>query len=369
MRVGSRIAWLRRRWYVPVVTTLGVPLVAAAIGGAVSTSYSARGLFVVAAGSDRSPSEAQKLGATYADLIPQDSRLTAAIASAIDTTPKDVRNHLVVDAIANTQLLDARYVGRTRRQAIDAVAALDASITGSTPRSPSILPRSVILVRLPDEASAVTSRSPTELPVAALLGMLLGMALVSVLERADARIDDRDDLAEETPAVVSTVALDAPGHLRSVVGRWSRLGKGPATNVVLVPATPRARALSGRLLEMLSTTGATAGVPLVALTDRPPEGVDEDDPRPVLRVSRTSVPGDVDGTDVAVTLADVVVLVVDAGASRRQVRAALSGLAELAVAPNWALLGPSLPTHGPVTAGGSNETEIVTETPEWPKVY
>jgi capsular exopolysaccharide synthesis family protein len=208
LRTGLRAGWIRRRWWVPLLTVL----VATTIGGVVaanrSFSYTSTMVFVVPSTPDTeiSPDGAQRLASTYSALLLNDDLIARAVGRAVNREPADVKRTLTAVNPVNTALVRVTYTGRTRAEALAGVTALQASMTGPKPASPAIRPNSVLPVQ---EAQV---RAPPSLMMslvlAALFGLCAGAVLVIALERSDVRVDGTAVLEDYLPDVpiLGTVA-------------------------------------------------------------------------------------------------------------------------------------------------------------------
>jgi Mrp family chromosome partitioning ATPase/capsular polysaccharide biosynthesis protein len=210
VRTGLRAGWIRRRWWIPVLTVI----VATAIGGFVADSrpgsYNATMVFVVQSKASKispiSPDGAQRLASTYAALLLNDDLIAQAIGGQVRREPGDVKGRLAAVNPVNTALIRVSYAGRSRVEALTGMRALEGAITGSRPASPVVLAGSVRTV----QAAQVTAPSSpmSSLLLAALLGLCAAIVIVIALERSDMRVDDTAILEEHIPdiPVLGTVA-------------------------------------------------------------------------------------------------------------------------------------------------------------------
>lgn len=207
MTTGLRAGWIRRRWWVPVLTMV----VAMTIGGLVSyirpASYSASMVFVVGSnGTGISPDQAQDLASTYAALLAEDDLIAQAVSRAVKRRPGELKTRLAAANPVNTALIRVTYQGTSESEALAGMAALEDALTSSPPASPAIRSRSV----LPVQAAKVTGPSSPLVAIilGAMFGLCAGAVLVIALERSDVRVDDRNLLAEHVPdiPVLGTVA-------------------------------------------------------------------------------------------------------------------------------------------------------------------
>lgn len=210
MRTGLRAGWIRRRWWVPVLTVL----VATAIGGVVAAnrpgSYTATMVFVVPSTPGRdagiSPDGAQRLASNYAALLPDDDLIARAVAGAVKREPAYVNGRLSAVNPVNTAIVRATYAGRTRAEAFAGIRALQAALTSPKPASPAVRSKTVLPVQ---EARVTAPSSPMmSLGLAALFGLCAAAVLIIALERADVRVDGTAVLEDYLPdiPILGTVA-------------------------------------------------------------------------------------------------------------------------------------------------------------------
>jgi hypothetical protein len=152
VRIGLRAGWIRRRWWVPVLTVV----VATVIGGAVAAnrpgSYTASVVFVVPVtpGPEGiSPDGAQRLASTYAALLLEDDLIAQAVAGAVNREPAEVRRRLTAVNPVNTALVRVTYRGDTSAEALAGVRGLQDSLTGPKPVSRAVRPNSVSPIQAP----------------------------------------------------------------------------------------------------------------------------------------------------------------------------------------------------------------------------
>jgi capsular exopolysaccharide synthesis family protein len=207
--MGLRAGWIRRRWWVPVLTVI----VATVIGGVVAAnrpgSYTSSIVFVVPATPGLkgiSPDGAQRLASTYAGLLLDDDLIAQAVSRAVKREPGDVKRRLTAVNPVNTALVRITYRGNTSAEALAGVTALQDSLTGPKPVSPAVRPNSVLTI----QAARVTAPPGpmTALLLAAIFGVCAAAVLIIALERSDTRVDDTAVLEEHFPdiSILGTVA-------------------------------------------------------------------------------------------------------------------------------------------------------------------
>jgi capsular exopolysaccharide synthesis family protein len=210
VRTGLRAGWIRRRWWIPVLTVI----VATVIGGFVANSrpgsYTATMVFVVPSRASEvspiSPDGAQRLASTYAALLLNDDQIAQAIGGQVRREPADVKGRLTAVNPVNTALIRVTYAGRSKAEAFTGMTALQAALTSPRPASPVVLPGSVRTVEAAQVATPSSARS--SLLLAALFGLCAAVVIVLALERSDLRVDDTATLEEHLPdiPVLGTVA-------------------------------------------------------------------------------------------------------------------------------------------------------------------
>lgn len=284
---------------------------------------------------------ATRLARTYAGILADDSTLAGAVAKELDTTADHVRDHVTISNDASTSLLRIDYQAPTKSAAVAGAVAFARAVSGDPPASPNLAAGALRVVRLPTASGGGAAPKPSNrkvIPVGIIFGLILGLILVLARERADRRIDDPADLADElgVPATaLRTLGDDAAGTL---LRRWQAIdGDRPTTRVALVSAdvtggsdTARLDAVATRLAAAgrethIETTVRHAGRDFATSGD--PDGV-------VVMVPNGS------GPEGAAMASDLVVLIVGEGARASTVRATSSGLSGLGRAPVWALLAP-----------------------------
>ena len=250
MRVGLRAGWIRRRWWVPVLTVL----VATAIGGFVSAnrpgSYTSSMVFVVPSPPEGiSPDGAQRLASTYSGLLLDDDLIAQAVGGAVHREPGDVKRRLTAVNPVNTALMRVTYKGDTRGEALTGVKALQAGLTGPKPVSPAVRRNSVITVQ--EARVTAPPGAMTALVLAAIFGLCGAAVLMIALERSDTRVDGTavlEDYFPDVPILGTVAPLGRHGGIpvrdqpfspaaegfQSVRVALERLGLGTQVEVVVV---------------------------------------------------------------------------------------------------------------------------------------
>jgi capsular polysaccharide biosynthesis protein len=160
--------------------------------------YRATSVLVVpiAAGSlGVSANDSNTLAATYADLLPEDHRVIRYTARKIGASEHEVRQDLTVVNDFGTSLLRVRFKGSDSSTALRGAHAIATAVTGRSPVTTQIVPRSISLVR-PAQAPSGAGSTHLALPAGIALGLLLGIVMFLVAERGDARVDTVEELNE-----------------------------------------------------------------------------------------------------------------------------------------------------------------------------
>jgi hypothetical protein len=302
-----------------------------------AASYSTEGIAVVAANPVLTPDQAIRLAVTDAVLIPRDAAIARSVARSLQTTPKDVRSRLSVFNDPATAILRIEYSGATASEALAGATAVLRSIAGPRPVSPNIAAGSIQIVRLPTPPAA-SRTAPTLVAIGVILGLALGSILLVAWERADPRIDDLDDLS----AVAAGPAVSFDALTRAAAGalleRWRKLGGGSSVSVALVPVTEGLEPTVDELAHALARVDETAVV-AAPVTSRSllPRGLG-------MSLVVGGVPGGPRAGEGVASACDLTVLVVERGTRRADLHLALEVLHRFGVRPAWAiLLSPGSP--------------------------
>jgi hypothetical protein len=318
---------LRRRGWLLIAATVAVAGCAYLIASARGITHSAEGVAVVAANTRLTPDQANRLAVTYAVLIPKDEATAERVAGALGTTTTQVQRRLTVFNPPNTAVLQIDYDGTSARNARAGVAAVLLAISGASPASPNIAPRSVGVVRYPQRASS-SSGVKTLVPIGLILGLALGALLLAAWERADPRIDDVDDLAGEAGCPASTLEAISDSGATALIARWAALGPRASARVALVPVT---RGVERRLQEVARrlARGQPTGAGAEHRTRQPWAGD--------VSLILGSVPEGGFAGEMLAMNCDLTVLVVNKGTRRIVLRTALDVLSKFGIAPAWAI--------------------------------
>ncbi|MCB0997405.1 MAG: hypothetical protein KDB21_20070 [Acidimicrobiales bacterium] len=221
-RLDSILPALRRRWWVIVVATVLVAVVASQAAGLEANTYSSTSVWFVPSGADdEGPGDAYAatlLAASYAEVVSNDDALQRIIGGAAEMPVDEVEDHLTATRLGNTALVRITFAqADSVEQAVAAFEAMSdqlAAGTGSIPEG--------TLLPLSEEPEVKQERRYLESAgwIGGILGFFFGVALVVLLERADPRIDN----AEQLRALLHIPATDldraSPATLTVVLARW-----------------------------------------------------------------------------------------------------------------------------------------------------
>jgi capsular polysaccharide biosynthesis protein len=206
--------------------------------------------------------EAQKLAASYAGIITDDTRIAQAVGDATGLTPGEARGLIHTTSRSNTAVIDVEVTADGPDKAVAGLRALVEGITNPTPVSPAITPGTLVAARQVEEATKIGDLPPAL--TGAVLGLLLGVVAAIALARADRRADHIDDLAVlvQCPVTAVSEADDqaSASELAAIVQRWDRVL--PGDDLVLLPVGRSVEGDAWRVLHRLSHAGQVAGVPL-----------------------------------------------------------------------------------------------------------
>jgi len=277
-----------------------------------------------------------KLATTYAGLLPEDSQVIKYVARRSNLSQDDVRHGLTVTNDQNSAVIRVRFRAKDAGSAAAAARAFATAVSGPSPVSDSIAPRSLSIVKMPDPGDAPAGHSTKTVAIGLILGLALGILLLIAWERADPRFDSPRRLSEGLGSPVSEFDLMSAGSVVALIDRWHRLtGHSPA-RVAVLAAVPRAELVVGSVIDRLAEAALDDGR---AVTDgRGASGFG-----PVtIDGTLTLVAGGTPGTEAAgerlAAPADMTVLVVPRGTRGAKVSRALALLDQFAVKPEWALL-------------------------------
>lgn len=331
---------LRRRGWVVVLAAVLVTVTSYFVGSHRQGTYSAEAVAVVAANRQLTPDQANRLALTDASLIPKDTAIASAVARSLGTTTSDVLDRISVFNEPGTALLRVRYRGTSAGNAVTGARAVVTSIAGSRPVSPNIAPRSISIVRIPNDASS-SKDIKTLVVIGAALGLALGALLLVAWERTDPRVDDLEDLSSEVRCPTSSVDNLSDAAATALLERWRELSGASGMSVAMLPASRDLEEHLPNLARELAAADNTGQT--VVASNRPasragavPTTAHRTTGGPTLIVG--GVPGSgAAGQGVALEC-DLTVLVTEQGTRWKDVRKALDVLREFGIAPAWAIL-------------------------------
>lgn len=294
--------------------------------------------------------DASDLALTYAQLLPQDPTVVAAVAKVTHQSPSTVRKAMTVRAQPNTALMKISYSARSSSVALAGARAFADAVAGKKPVSPLIGAGTIAPVSLPapdDVSRASTTRA---LLTAGFIGCVLGVVLALSRRRASRPITDSAALASALDCPVQEDVTLSPRVAELLMNRWSDLSQAVSPRVALLAVDASASAVSSVLKSF-----AERGLPRLKPAQHGPR--EHDNPRGLITAAPvTSRDGFDEQTAEVLLEADLIVLAVPVGLSADRLDQVLRQLAELGVAPSWAFL-----THGSATRRRAGTQLLVPE--------
>lgn len=345
---------LRRRGWVLLVAVVVATTFAYIVASRHSETYTAESTAVVTAvpHSLLTSDQTGTLAGTYAVLIPKDTAVLGAVATALGTSKSDVQSRISVFATTGTALLTIDYRGTNAANSIAGATAALKAITGEHPVTANIIPGSVGAVQAPTDATASKSVA-VFVAVGAIIGIALGLLLMVVWERVDPRIDRPEDLSQEIGSPTSPVSAISPSGADALIARWKVLVDHGPSRIALVPVTVDVQADLPKVALRFSQAhgnGSQIRGTGARRTRRPqthdqvPDSEDLTQPRGYS--APTVIVCQVPSADLtalqSIMDCDLVVLVARQGTPRAALRESLDSLTEFGVSPKWAIfLGTS----------------------------
>lgn len=325
MRIGGvRLGWLRRRWWLLVLSTVGVAAVAAAVSLSAPVTYTAESVLVVRSGAtENTPgnaNEANRLSITYSALIPEDTQIADRVAQALNVPRSDVTGHITGINDANTSILRLRYTADDSSQAVDGARALADALVGPSPASSNF--NGLSLSRLPDDAKS-SSTADTTIPTGAVLGFLLGLVLIVLWERVDGRFDGVGEVQAHVACPVTPLEELSHASIEVLLKRWYSLANSANAQIAVLPAVADSKLNTAAIVSVFD-----------GVLDRISENSGD---RDRLRLVGG---GPVGGTDVGELVAqasNLTVLVVPARMKASRYDETLDRLRDLGIRPGWVL--------------------------------
>jgi capsular polysaccharide biosynthesis protein len=322
-------ALLRYGWLIVLCMVL-VAALSSVIARSQVTEATAEAVLVVPAGEDDgSPGNAQQavtLAGTYTALIPVDGAVLRSVGAAVGRRAEDVEGDLMVTNDDRTSVLRVRFVDPDELLALTASRAATTAITS--------LPR--YAVRPVRDARVVTvagTAAAASIPIGAILGLFLGLALVFAFERLDPRIDDAEELEFQLGSPTTTYRELTPPRVAALLDRWHALaGRDGPSRVTLLAGTPGDESLVGPLADRLIDLATSEGVD-VGRRRGSGSAITSD-----VQFVVGGAPGRESASEALAAEGDLTVIVMRPGRRVAKLRPGLSALSQFGVAPDWGIL-------------------------------
>lgn len=297
----------RRAWLVVLVIILAVAAAWAA-GKVVPSSASAEAVLVVRAAGPLSeqPNSSTKLAATYATLIPLDTK----IEEAVEDAQSEGNGSFSASNDPNTAIVRINFSADTKAEAIEGAKIVTRAITGSAPVSTNIEPNTIAVASLPEKAQK-SGVSAGLLGVAGVLGLILGLILISFWRPRDARVDTVAELRGLLRCPCVDIDLGSSAGLHFLLDAIAN-SLGPRT--VVVPASAGSVRQAEGLARVLNNAFGSG------------------------RVTVTGVPGSEDASELTVAGADTSLLVAAPGTRVADLLEVTDIVARYDALPDYAVL-------------------------------
>ncbi len=296
-----------------------VVAVAWGVGKALPPSSNAEAVLVVRAAGPLSeqPNSSTKLAATYATLIPLDSRVERVVERALagGSTSYTTSND------PNTAVLRLNFSADSKSEAIKGADIVAHAVSGPSPVSKNITRNTIAIASLPTSASG-SGTSADLIAVAALLGLLLGFVLLAFWRPRDARVDTLAELRSQFECPCLELHLSTMSGLRPL---FEALAGASGRITVVVPCRTRDSGVADSLSQLLNKAFGQGSV------------------------TRVDVPGSEEAGELAAANADITILVAGPGVRVAELRNADDILGRYGATPDYAVLA----LDGPGPAGGS----------------
>jgi hypothetical protein len=320
------LAVVKRRFLLVLLCALAAAAALSYAAGNKTTHFSATGYFVVPSGGDtkRETADAARSAQNYASALALDSRFIAAVAGSAGIDPQEMSEGMRFGALPDSAVLAVTYQGQTRQEVSTFFAAFNQVASSPTSATPTIVPGSLQQLKLPTTATEQSSLGSMALPLGAMLGLALGIAVSILLERAHPRLDTVEDMRLVTPTpTIDLRTLSLPGA-EALFENWKDQARSADASVVVA-------GLRG---------SSEWSVPLVTTAlDAAQSTSAPDDGGRVRLIAGRSLGEDGEAERLA-QQADVSVLAVPVGAPLSTVQEGLDSLARFGKSASWILLVP-----------------------------
>jgi capsular polysaccharide biosynthesis protein len=289
--------------------------------------------------------EASNLATSYADLIPADRAIAQSLAREVGRDPDLVEKNTAVTNDFNTTIVRLLFSDSDPAVALKGARYLAESVSGPSPVSAQIAPRSLTIVRLPSQVTSQAMGTRSVALLGAILGVILGVVLLLAWERSDPRIDDLETLAAEIDCPTTSLEHASDESTAALLDRWAALAGSEPAHVALLPVSVNAEPAAAHTCGELNRVGSLNSRRTSASESSPPS---LQEAKIVLGLG--GIPGsDSAGEGVAIH-SDVSVLVVTKGTRIAELRRTLDVLDQYGVAPVWAVMAPTVQARQPSAA-------------------
>jgi capsular polysaccharide biosynthesis protein len=327
-------ALVRRRGWILVTSAAVVAAVAMATASRAPVTYAADAMVIVPSGASAlgpgNAAEANRLAATYSEMIPASTEIDDHVARELGIRPGSVASALSVSNVAGTSLLNIRFRSTASDGAIKGVTSVLNAVAGPVPATGAIPQGSLVVVRSPREASSTSKPFGAALPIGVILGLFLGAILVVAWERADARVDDAVTLGEVAGCPASNLDLLSTASMAALLDRWHALANTRAVRVALIGVRRGQLTATTDAAEQLVLAGRVEGRD-VATADERSVGHE------MVIIAAGAPGGDESGESIALS-SSLTVLVAPMSVRASDVRAAAATLRQFGAGPSWALI-------------------------------
>jgi hypothetical protein len=381
-RPRSRVAAaLRRRgWIIPLAVAVVVVIgyLAASLRSADAVAES---VLVVGSGASRGDpghaNEAERLASTYSHLIPQDAGVLAAVARRTKTSVSTVEERIAVKSEQPPNaILRVRYTGPESAEALAGVQAVASAVSGPRPAS-RVIPSRAVLIARPAHLITEGARASSAVPIAAVLGLCLGVILLLAFERADPRVDDVQSVRAVLRTPASSLGGTSSQEAEALMDRWRSMVAPAEARVALIPAAPddeeRATGVAAHLAEVAERRGQSLSMdvprfgndvgPLWEFGEASPQhlhgtqSAKNGKPAAGMTLVLVSSPHRSRIPTIGESDANLVVLVAAHGTRIADLRHVVALLGEFGIVPDWTLLVDDAAT----VAGAQREPALAQE--------